>query len=109
MPLLPIDLQTLFAQMDRVGKEQAIQKEISPQHQSLQGTEIVKKSEEKDKTVNETKEVGEGVEKVKEEEKKEKREMKKKEGKDRKTGKNRGAEEEIFSDPDLGKHIDLIG
>ena len=38
MSVLPIDLQTMLAQMDRVGKEQAVQKEISPHHQSLQAT-----------------------------------------------------------------------
>lgn len=44
MSVLPIDLQTMLAQMDRVGKEQAVQKEISPHQQSLQATELSKKA-----------------------------------------------------------------
>ncbi|RKX87035.1 MAG: hypothetical protein DRP57_00035 [Spirochaetes bacterium] len=106
MPLLPIDLQTLFAQMNQVGKEQAIQKNISPLHQSLQGNEIVKQTEEKDNSVNETKEVSDGVEKIKDKnaERKEKESSKggkKEQGENKKKG--------VFNDPDLGQHIDIVG
>ncbi|NOY10082.1 MAG: hypothetical protein GXP33_14715 [Spirochaetes bacterium] len=107
MSVLPIDLQTLFAQMNQVGKEQAIQKNISPLHQSLQGTEIAKQTEEKDKSVNETKDVGEGLEKIKDEQKK----GKKKEAPKRKDENRQEKKKEngIFKDPDLGRHIDIVG
>ncbi len=107
MPLLPIDLQVLFAQMNQVGKEQAIQKNISPLNQSLRGAEIVKETEGKDKSVNETKDVGEGLEKIKDEQRKEK----KKEASKRKNGNKQEKKKEngIFKDPDLGRHIDIVG
>ena len=68
MPLLPIDLQTMFAHMNQVGREQAVQRQISPEAQALQAQNIVKRTEERDNSVNETNEVSEGVEQVKEEE-----------------------------------------
>lgn len=108
MPILPIDLQTMLAQMDRVGKEQAVQKEISPHHQALQGTELSKKAAQDDHSVNQTHELGEGVEKVKEEQE---REKKRKEAAPKK-GKQEmfdNKQKEIFEDPDLGRHINLSG
>jgi hypothetical protein len=65
MPLLPIDLQTLFSQTSQVGKEQAVQKNASPLTQSLQGAQMVQKTEQQDNDVNETHEPDEGAEKVK--------------------------------------------
>jgi len=108
MPILPIDLQTMLAQMDRVGKEQAVQKEISPHHQSLQATELSKKAAQHDHSVNQTHELGEGVEKVKEEQEREK----KRKGAAPKKGKQEmldNKQKEIFEDPDLGRHINLSG
>ena len=66
MPLLPIDLQTMFNQMSQVGREAAVQREVSTQYQFLQGTEIVRKTEQDDRAVGQTRELGEGLEKVKE-------------------------------------------
>ena len=66
MPLLPLDLQTLFTQTSQVGREQAAQKDASPQAQSLQGAQIAQKTEQRDNAVNETPdEQEEGSEKVK--------------------------------------------
>ncbi len=107
MPVLPIDLQVLFAQMNQVGKEQAIQKNISSINQALQGTEIVKETEEKDKSVNETKDVGEGLEKIKDEQKKEKKKEASKRKNENKQEKKK--ENGFFKDPDLGQHIDIVG
>ena len=61
MPLLPIDLQTLFSQSNQVGKEQAIQKEATPAAQSLQGSQLVQKTEQRDNDVNETPNQEEGA------------------------------------------------
>ncbi len=109
MPLLPIDLQTLFAQMNQVGKEQAVQRDVSILQQSLQGSEIVKKTEHQDTSVNETKQVGEGLEKIKEEKKNaERRENKRKREREKKVRKTIG-KNELFNDPDLGQHVDIVG
>ncbi len=108
MSVLPIDLQTMLAQMDRVGKEQAVQKEISPHHQSLQATELSKKAAQDDHSVNQAYELGEGVEKVKEEQEREK----KRKGAAPKKGKQEMSDKkqkEFFKDPDLGCHINLSG
>jgi len=66
MPLLPIDLQTMFSQMTQVGKEQAALKDTRPRSTSSPGTQIVKKTEQADNTVNQSRELGEGPDKVKE-------------------------------------------
>ena len=65
MPLLPIDLQIMFSQMSHVGKEQAVQRDVLPQYQFVQGTEMVQKAEHDDSAVNQSQQLGEGPEKVK--------------------------------------------
>ncbi|MCL2759004.1 MAG: hypothetical protein FWD22_02205 [Treponema sp.] len=65
MAIAPIDLQTIFTQVDKVGKTQAAQKEGQALQQSIQGSEIQRKTEEQIKQVNETQNTGEGVDKVK--------------------------------------------
>ena len=108
MPLLPIDLQTLFSHINQVGREQAVLKEGSVQYQFVQGAEMAKRTEQADNAVNESHEVGEGVEKVKEEEKREKRRQAAGKEKKQKEG---GPENEkrYFEDPDLGHHINIVG
>ena len=108
MPLLPIDLQTMFAHMNQVGREQAIQKQVSPEAQSLQASNIVKRTEEKDNSVNETNEIGEGPEQVKEEEERESGKQQAEERKDSRSGTEK-TDREIFRDPSLGQHIDITG
>ena len=108
MPLLPIDLQTMFAHMNQVGREQAIQKQVSPEAQSLQAMNIVKRTEEKDTSVNETNEIGEGPEQVKEEEEQESRKQQAEERKGSRSG-TENTDREIFRDPSLGQHIDITG
>ena len=109
MPLLPIDLQIMFSQMSHVGKEQAVQRDVMPQYQFVQGSEMVQKAEHDDSAVNQSQQLGEGPEKVKEQEEQEKRkqaggQMKGEEGK---SGKDE--EKQVFEDPDLGHHVDLVG
>lgn len=110
MPILPLDLQTMFSHMNQVGKEQAAQKEVAPQHQALQGQEIAQKTKDLDTAVNETRDIGEGLEKVKDEEREnrgEGREPQKKEAK-KKEDENK-KEPVVYQDPNLGHHIDIIG
>jgi hypothetical protein len=106
MPILPIDLQILFSQMNQVGKDQAIQKEGNLIQQSLQGTEMVKVTEQKDNSVNQSQEIGTGIEKLKNEEKK-KQEKRRKE-KDEKS-KQEVPKKNVYEDPALGKNIDIMG
>jgi hypothetical protein len=109
MPLLPIDLQIMFGQLSTVGKEQAVQRDVTPQYQFVQGTEMAQKSEHDDSAVNQSQQLGEGPEKVKEQEEKEKRQH---HPEQRKGASGAAAEEEekqVFEDPDLGHHVDLVG
>ena len=107
MPLLPIDLQTMFSHLNRIGKDQATLKNSEIENQAAQAQEIVKETEKKDNTVNETKDVGDGLEKVKDEEKKN---ASRKEKKKKKNDEEENEEKkEVLKDPDLGHHIDISG
>ena len=108
MPLLPIDLQTMFSQMSQIGREQAVQKDIPPQHQFAQGAEIVKKTEHDDKAVNLAREPSEGPEKVKEE--KARGERQKPSGGGARAREARPeTRKDVFEDPDLGHHVNIVG
>jgi hypothetical protein len=106
MPLLPIDLQTMFSQMSQVGREQAAQKDVPPQYQAAQAAELAKKSEHDDKAVNQAREAGEGPEKVREEAGGRGRRR----GRQRpESGKEPPAVRSVVEDPALGHNVDLVG
>jgi len=64
MAIAPIDLQTLFTQVDKVGRAQAAEREGQALHQSMQGVEIQRKTDEHVKQVNETQNTGDGPDKI---------------------------------------------
>ncbi|UCF97666.1 MAG: hypothetical protein JSV89_21235 [Spirochaetaceae bacterium] len=109
MPLLPIDLQIMFGQMSYVGKEQAVQRDVTPQYQFVQGSEMVQKAEHDDSAVNQSQQLGEGPEKVKEQEEKEKRRHSRDQRRGESSESGGREEKKIFEDPDLGHHVDLVG
>jgi len=106
MAITPIDLQTLFTQLDKVGKTQASQKEGLAIQQSIQGVELQKKTNEQIQQINEAQNTGEGAEKINDHGggygQNKKNNGKKKEQKEE--------EKEtvsVFNDPSLGKNIDI--
>ncbi len=107
MPIQPIDLQTLFVKMNQVGREQAAIKESAVLQQDIQGSEIVKKHQHDDRSVNRAETPESGAEKTREDghhgEDQNKKEMKQEKEKQQNTVK------EILSDPDLGTKIDFSG
>jgi hypothetical protein len=122
MPLLPIDLQTMFSQMTQIGREQAVQKEVPPQYQAVQAEQIARKAEHDDKAVNQTREPSEGPEKVKEEGPRRRRRR----GGPRERGRAGSGQtpadpdqslpagqapdrRQVFEDPALGHNVDLVG
>jgi hypothetical protein len=109
MPLLPIDLQIMFSQLSHVGKEQAVQKDVTPQYQFVQGSEMVEKAEHDDSAVNQSQQVGDGPETVKEQEEKEQRQQYQGKRKGEGGQASRKGEKEFWEDPDLGHHVDLVG
>ncbi|MDR2393442.1 MAG: hypothetical protein LBD93_04720 [Treponema sp.] len=112
MAIQPIDLQTMFTQLDKVGKIQASQKEGFAIQQALQRIETQKKVEEHIQSVNETQNTGEGAEGVQE------RKPRQQPEEDATGHEETGGEAEkdritdqvsIIRDPTLGKNIDLNG
>ncbi len=106
MPLLPIDLQTIFSQANQVGREQAVQQQAPPQAQAQAASELVREAQTRDTQVNETRNAGDGAEAIKD-----------KEGR-RRWGRRRRRSPEpaptserkaAFTDPELGQHVDIRG
>jgi hypothetical protein len=108
VPLLPIDLQTVFAQTNQVGKEQAAQKDATPQAQAVQGAELAQKTIRSDSTVNVTPAEENEAEKVKD---KSRRGAARKRGGAARGGKKQPVEEppavDVVRDPALGRNIDI--
>jgi type II secretory pathway pseudopilin PulG len=108
MAIAPVDLQTLFTQIDKVGKAQAAERDGQILHQAIQGAQLQKKTEQAINQVNEAQNTGDdGTEKVKD----------KQHGHDgrKQNGEKRENEEEeteevkpsVLTDPSLGKTIDI--
>ena len=108
MAIQPIDLQTLFLQMNQVSKDQAAGKDAEAVTLANQAEEFIKRTEEEATSVVQTDATEEGVERVKDG-------MKKSTARGKKKGTKGGdeevpeAEEEVVKDPNLGHHIDISG
>jgi hypothetical protein len=109
MAIQPIDLQTLFTQMDKVAKQKSAEKEGLILQQSLQGAVNLKKTEEKVRSVNETKEPEDGAERIKDNNARKQSQEEVPEKKEEKKGPNEEKQIGVIQDPDLGKHIDVSG
>jgi hypothetical protein len=105
MAIQPIDLQTLFTQVDKVGKAQTAQKDGLIQ-QAIQGAQMERKTEERIQSVNETQNTGDGAEKVGD---RGERGQAGGGGKRREKDEEAREEEErtIIRDPSLGRNIDI--
>ena len=115
MPLLPIDLQTLFGQAPQVGREQGIQRNGVPHAQALQGAQLVQRAGEQDASVNEARQQEEGPEQARIRVRREGRRRKRGAGTGGGKGRradprpaDRGAAD-ILDDPALGRHLDVTG
>lgn len=106
MALLPIDLQILFTQSNQVGKEQAVQKDAAPLAQSLQGAQLVQKTEQRDKDVNETHDQEEGPEQVKDKARRGAARKQKQSAEKRKPAGPSPAKD-VVRDPALGRNVDI--
>ena len=106
MAIAPIDLQTLFTQLDKVGRAQAAQRESQVLQQSIQGAQLQKKTEEHVQQVNEAQDTGEGSQKIGDRGKREQAGGNRKR-KEQADGKEDEEEPSVFKDPILGKNIDI--
>jgi hypothetical protein len=106
MAIAPVDLQTLFTQVEKIGKAQAAERDGQILHQSIQGAQLQKKTEQAINQVNEAQNTGDGTEKVKD---------RHGQGGSKQNGEKRENEEEaaeeakpsVLTDPSLGKTIDI--
>jgi hypothetical protein len=107
MAIQPIDLQTLFTQLDKVAKTQSDQREGAALHQAIQGAQLQRRMEDQIKAVNDVQNMGEdGAEKVKDRgahahdgDKGKKQEGEKHQQEE--------AKAEFIHDPSLGRNIDI--
>lgn len=106
MAIAPIDLQTLFTQMDKAGRTHISQKEGQPLQQAIQGMQIQKKAEEMIEQVNEAQNTGEGADKINDNSKRRNENNNKKNQKEN-SQKDEEGEVSVLSDPSLGKKIDI--
>ena len=109
MAIQPIDLQALFTQLDKVGKNQNMLKDGHHIQETLQQVQIQKKMEENVQAVNEAQDMGEGTEKIKEDSG---RGAHAKQGNAKQEKDDAAAEEEkpeLIRDPALGRNIDISG
>jgi hypothetical protein len=65
MAIQPIDLQALFSQLDKVGKNQAVLREGQQIQAAIQQAQVQKKIEENVQSVNEAQEMGKEAETIK--------------------------------------------
>ncbi|MDR2542498.1 MAG: hypothetical protein LBC80_03495 [Treponema sp.] len=110
MAIAPIDLQTLFSQVDKVGRTQQAQKEGQAIQQAIHGAQLQRKTEEQIQQVNETQDTGEGVDKINERDARRKNESKNNDKKKDKTSQD--IEDENFQQVALresgkGNKIDI--
>ncbi|GHV56496.1 hypothetical protein AGMMS49579_21130 [Spirochaetia bacterium] len=114
MAVQPIDLQTLFTQMEKVGKLQASQKEGVAIQQSIQSLQMQKRTDEHIRSVNEAQDTGQGTEQINDRNAHKRQHEETPDNGDKK-GDNgdetaaAGGTPTVFRDPALGKNIDFSG
>ncbi|MEA1910563.1 MAG: hypothetical protein U9N32_02680 [Spirochaetota bacterium] len=110
MPIQPIDLQTLFAHINLVGKEQAVLKEGQGLQQTAHANELIKEMKHQDESVNKSSKTDEDNQKIEDDHRQNNSgetfsDTEKEEQGEEKIKKKVS----IFTDPDLGKNIDISG
>ncbi|MDR2150019.1 MAG: hypothetical protein LBO67_04225 [Spirochaetaceae bacterium] len=110
MAIQPIDLQTVFIQVEKIGKEQASLREGASLHQAMLGEQAQRKLEEQIKTVNKVQDTGQGIESIKDRgARHEKREKPEEKHTPKEAAKPYQAGKPVFKDPALGKNVDFSG
>ena len=111
MAIQPIDLQTLFTQLDKVGKAQSAQREGLAVQQAMQGVQIQRKTEERIQSVNQAQETGEGPEKINDRDRREGGSGGNARGRGEKGETDEAEQAEtppaVIRDPSLGRNIDI--
>ena len=108
MGIKPIDLQTLFAKMGEVGKEQSHIKEQAALQQSQAARSQINKEMANDRKVTGTIK-DEGTETIKDDESSNTQKNDKHRKRESKNDEKEDEKVEIITDPEVGKHVDLSG
>jgi len=110
MSIKPVDLQTLFMQMNHVGKEQSAGKEAIIHGQDHEASKLLKEEDIRDHSVNETSQAGDEAAKVKEHFGQSSQSSKETEAeKKEKEEKGENQEKEVIRESYLGRNIDISG
>ena len=107
MAIQPIDLQTLFTQVDKVGKTQIAQKDGAVLQQAIQGAQMQRKTDELIQSVNEAQNTGEGVESVNDRGEREQAASGGKKKQEQEETLPDEKEKAVIRDPSLGSKIDI--
>jgi hypothetical protein len=106
----PIDLQTLFTQIDKVGRNQSLQKEGLQIQAALQQVQSQKKAEETVRSVNEAQNMADDASKIKDEESRQHNFYHGKENGEAPSGEEEDRPKDaLIRDPALGRNIDISG
>ncbi|AEE16575.1 hypothetical protein [Treponema brennaborense] len=113
MAIQPIDLQTLYSQLGNVAKTVVHQQQGAQLSNSIQQTELAKRTAEKNSTVQELSDEEKEIVMVKDRNlgsgsAADSRQQKERDA-DSRNEPEAPASETYFTDPDLGQHIDISG
>lgn len=108
MSLKPIDLQSLFAKLSEVGKEQSLLKEHTAAQQAHVAQTQIRKELEEDRRVLETAQDSE-TETIRDDKEQQEGRGWKQSGNDARHEDGGEVSTVIVTDPEVGRHIDLIG
>lgn len=110
MPIQPLDLQTLFAHINQVGKEQAVLKEGQAAQQAAHANGLIKEMKHQDESVNKGAKTDEDNQKIQDDQgNSNSGELSGDSGKKNEKEDEEKKEIRVFTDPDLGKNIDISG
>lgn len=110
MPIQPIDLQTLFAHINQVGKEQAALKEGQAAQQAAHANELIKEMKHQDESVNKSTKTDEDNQKIQDDQgNNNPGEFSGESGNEKEKSEEEKKKINVFTDPDLGKNIDISG
>jgi hypothetical protein len=113
MAMQPMDLQMLFSQLETISKDVAAQKDGLVLKQAINGLQIEKANEIKNKAVHEAQENEEGLEKLKDKKNRNSPNASDQHDKEKKAAdsdaKTVKKQPNIFKDPDLGNYVDISG
>lgn len=111
MSVIPLDLQTNFSQINKVGKQLSLAKESEVNKQDLLNSQIQKESTKNSEDVPETKHLEDDYAKIKDDNEKNKKDNQKQK-KEKKENDDENEKNNLilkYKDPNIGSKIDVMG